>query len=118
VADVKKEKKLGKKELAGMLSQNLELMRKLAEKSGDKVMLASIDEQQKAVKDVMGEDRAIGPCFGCKITKMVSTKNFEYESSKWFMCPHKDLFCPKCLKAANDEVRKKRKEERGKKGKK
>lgn len=109
-------KKFGKKDMAAMLSGNLAMMKEFA-KSNPK-LLAMIDEQEKKLKDAMGEDKVVGPCAGCKESKTVQSKNYDYEYARWFMCPHKDLFCPDCLKANHEVAKKKRKEEKEIKSKK
>ena len=113
----KKQKKAGKKELAGALTGLLDITRKLAEKAGDKSILGELDKLSAVAKEASGNQKAIGPCKACATIKMVDEKNHEYESSKWFLCPHKDLFCPTCLKA-NFEVAKKKRKEAKKGGKK
>lgn len=114
----KKQKKAGKKELGAMLNGTLDILTKLLEKTGDKALLAEVEKQRAVAKEAMGSQKSIGPCFGCKQIKMVDEKNHEYESARWFTCPHKDMFCPTCLKSSHEAAKEKRKEEKSKKGKK
>lgn len=120
MANEKKQKKVGKKEMAGLLANNLKLMKKFAEKFKDSDLLKEVEEQEKVAKEAMGAEKAIGPCFGCKQVKVVAEKNYEYEYAKWFVCPHKDHFCPDCLKKELVAAKDKRKaaKEAAKKGKK
>jgi hypothetical protein len=114
----KKQKKAGKKELAGMMQGLLDITRKLAEKAGDKSILGELDKMSVVAKEAVGNQKSIGPCFGCKKVKMVDEKNHEYEVARWFTCPHKDQFCPDCLKSAHEVAKKKRREEKEAKKKK
>jgi len=114
----KKQKKAGKKELAGMMQGLLDITRKLAEKTGEKGLLGELDKMSAVAKEAAGNQKAIGPCFGCKTVKMVDEKNFEYEAARWFTCPHKDMFCPNCLRASHEVAKQKRREEKEAKKKK
>jgi len=102
----------GKKEAMALLSGNLQLLKKMAEKSGDKELLKNVEDQDKKLTEALGETKVIGPCYACKETETVSIKDYEYKLARWFMCPHKDLFCPDCLKKNFSEARKTRKAEK------
>jgi hypothetical protein len=49
---------------------------------------------------------------------MVDEKNYEYENARWFICPHKDAFCPDCLKSSHEAAKQKRRDEKEAKKKK
>lgn len=104
---------MGKKaDVASVAVGLLAITKKLAEKSGDKEIIALLGESEKELNEAMGERKSIGPCFACKKSKMVKAKDYDYEVAKWFLCPHKDIFCPTCLQSGRKAAQEKRKKER------
>lgn len=79
---------------------------------------AQIEESEKKLSESLGERVAIGPCFACKNVSRVKKEKEEEEKSEWFMCPHKEWFCPDCIRSNRRAFLKKRKEEKEKKEKK
>lgn len=102
-----------KKDVAAVASDSINTLKNMLKKYPDDAELKSeLARLEKKQDEAIGTMKSIGPCFSCKKSELVNPKDYEYRHSRWFMCPHKDLFCYDCIRKEVKTVLGKRKEER------
>lgn len=118
-----------KNEVAAFASDTLSSLKAMLVRYPDDAALKEdIARLEKKQGEAMGTMKVIGPCFSCKESETVAPKEYDYRFARWFMCPHKDMFCYDCIRKdvkvvlakrkTDKEAKKKEEKKDDKKGKK